>query len=80
MVSSFSSRNTIIFSNMFRGSSFLFLLQDHRQEFLFVSDKIYAVMTIVLLIFLGFLTYLLLTSRKVSQLEKQMQELEDQKN
>ncbi|MEL6696217.1 MAG: CcmD family protein [Bacteroidota bacterium] len=65
---------------MFKGTSFLFLLQDHRQEFLFASEKIYAVMTIVLLIFLGFLTYLLLTSRKVSQLEKQMKEFEDQKN
>ncbi|MEL6624404.1 MAG: CcmD family protein [Bacteroidota bacterium] len=65
---------------MFKGTSFLFLLQDHRQEFLFASEKIYAVMTIVLLIFLGFLTYLLLTSRKVSQLEKQMKEFEDQKS
>ncbi|MEO0581130.1 MAG: CcmD family protein [Bacteroidota bacterium] len=65
---------------MFKGTSFLFLLQDHRQEFLFASEKIYAVMTIVLLVFLGFLTYLLFTSRKVSQLEKQMKEFEDQKN
>ncbi|MEL7062759.1 MAG: CcmD family protein [Bacteroidota bacterium] len=47
---------------------------------MFASEKIYAVMTIVLLIFLGFLTYLLLTSRKVSQLEKQMKEFEDQKS
>ena len=54
------------------------LLQDYRESFLFQSDKIYAVVTIVLLIFLGFLGYLLFTSRKVNALEKQMDELEKQ--
>ncbi|MEO1449249.1 MAG: CcmD family protein [Bacteroidota bacterium] len=51
-----------------------FLLQTRPQdnELLFVSDKIYAVLAVILIIFGGFITYLFLTQRRIKRLEDQM--------
>ena len=56
----------------------IFLLQTQEQSWLFSSDKINAVMSVVLVIFLGFLLYLTLMQRKVGELEKKMDELDKQ--
>jgi CcmD family protein len=43
-------------------------------QFLFASDKIYTVLTVVLIIFTGVVSFLLLTNRRISRLEKQLGE------
>jgi hypothetical protein len=45
---------------------------------LLASDKIYAVMTVILLIFAGMVSLLVLNNRKVQSLERKMEELEKQ--
>lgn len=52
----------------------IILLQE--KAWLLASEKVNSVLAIVLLIFGAVLTYLILTQRKVSRLEKQMEELE----
>ena len=52
----------------------IILLQE--KAWLLASEKVNSVLVIVLLIFGAVLTYLILTQRKVSRLEKQMEELE----
>lgn len=41
--------------------------------FLFASDKIYTVLTVVLIILTGFITFLLLTNRRISRLEAELE-------
>lgn len=50
------------------------LLQD--QSILLVSDKIYSVLAVLLIIFGSLVAYLYVTQRKVSRLEQQMDQLE----
>jgi hypothetical protein len=52
------------------------LLQSESKPWLLASDKVNAVLAVVLLIFGAVLTYLILTQRKAAQLEKKMEELE----
>ncbi len=55
----------------------IFLLQESsQQEWLFASDKINAVMTVTLVIFLAFIGYLVINQRKVKALEKKMDNLD----
>lgn len=54
----------------------IFLLQSQEQSWLFASEKVNTVLAVVLVVFVGFVTYLTLTQRKVSQLEKQMDQIE----
>ena len=49
-----------------------FLLQAQQQEWLFASDKVNAVLAVVLIIFSGFISYLFFTDRKIKRLEDQM--------
>ncbi|MCI4671526.1 MAG: CcmD family protein [Bacteroidia bacterium] len=57
----------------------IFLLQEKAQSWLFASEKVNAVLAVVLVIFVGFISYLFISQRKVSQLEKQMDQLENEK-
>ena len=50
------------------------LLQD---SVLLRSDKIYSVLAVILVIFAGLLVYLFTTQRKLSKLEKQFNETEE---
>jgi len=57
----------------------IFLLQESsQQEWLFASDKINAVMTVTLVIFVAFIGYLVINQRKVKALEKKMDNLDHQ--
>ncbi len=47
----------------------LFVLLQNTEKFLFVSDKIYTVLSVVLIIWLGILIKLFLLEKKVSELE-----------
>lgn len=40
--------------------------------YLFASEKIYTVLTVVLIILAGFITLLLLTNRRISRLEREV--------
>ena len=51
-----------------------FLLQS--DSLLLRHDKVYSILAILLVIFATFVAYLILTQRKVSQLEKKIEELE----
>lgn len=53
-----------------------FLLLQATQGFLFESDKIFTVLTVVLIIFSGISFYLWSLDRKISRLEKQQKETE----
>ncbi|MCE3008000.1 MAG: CcmD family protein [Bacteroidetes bacterium] len=48
----------------------LSLLQATPDGLLFRSEKIFAVLTVILLIWVGIIVYLLLTNRKISRLER----------
>ena len=54
--------------------NFFTLLQN--QSILLVSDKIYSVLAILLLIFGSLIAYLYNTQRKIGRLERQMDQLE----
>jgi len=55
---------------------FILLLQDQAEtSWLVAHEKIYSVMTVLLLILGAILTYLILTERKVKRLEDQMKDL-----
>lgn len=47
-------------------------LQTQQQEWLFASDKVNAVLAVVLIIFSGFISYLFFTQRRIKQLEDQI--------
>lgn len=49
------------------------LLQVNQNDWLFASDKINSVMTIILMVFAGTIIYLYLTNKKVNELEKRFQ-------
>lgn len=53
------------------------LLQVNQNDWLFASDKINSVMTIILMIFVGTIIYLYLTNKKVNELEKKISDLEN---
>lgn len=48
------------------------------QGYLFASDRIYTVLTVVLIVLAGLIVLLLLTNRRVSRLEKALAEAERQ--
>jgi cell division protein FtsL len=52
------------------------LLQVNQNDWLFASDKINSVMTIILMVFAGTIIYLYLTNKKVNELEKKISDLE----
>lgn len=54
----------------------IFLLQSQQQSWLFASEKVNTVLAVILVIFIGFASYLAISERKVSQLEKQMDQLD----
>jgi|YNPMSStandDraft_2_1061718.scaffolds.fasta_scaffold00884_8 hypothetical protein len=47
----------------------LWVLLQNSEKFLFVSDKIYTVLTVVLIIWIGILIKLFLLEKKVKELE-----------
>lgn len=49
------------------------LLQVNQGNWLFANEKVYTVMAVLLVILGGLLTFALVTDRKVSKLEKQVQ-------
>ena len=51
----------------------LILLQSE-QAWLLASEKVYSVLTVVLIIFVVFIGYLIFTNKKVSDLEKKLEE------
>lgn len=51
-------------------------LQAQTSDILLQSDKIYSVLTIILLIFAGLIGSLIFTERKLSKIEKAIQEKE----
>ncbi|MBX7242085.1 MAG: hypothetical protein K1X92_10080 [Bacteroidia bacterium] len=55
------------------------LLQAQTSDILLQSDKIYSVLTIILLIFAGLIGSLLFTERKLSKIEKSIQNKKDKK-
>lgn len=58
----------------------IFLLQSQQQSWLFASEKVNTVLAVVLVVFSGFITYLSFAQKKVSQLEKQMDQIEKDSN
>ncbi|MFN0204231.1 MAG: CcmD family protein [Bacteroidia bacterium] len=54
-----------------------FLLQASQNEWLFASDKIYSVLTIILMVFGATIAYLFMTNRKINQLEQKINELKN---
>ncbi len=55
------------------------LLQTQTSDILLQSDKIYSVLTIILLIFAGLIGSLLFTERKLSKIEKIIQNKQEKK-
>lgn len=55
------------------------LLQVNQNDWLFASDKVYSVLTIILMVFIGTIIYLFLTNKKVNELEKKVSDLEKRK-
>lgn len=55
------------------------LLQVNQNDWLFASDKVYSVLTIILMVFIGTIAYLFLTNKKVNELEKKVSDLEKRK-
>ena len=53
------------------------LLQSSEQSFLFASDKVYTVLTVLLTIFLLVALYLILTNKKINELEQKISEIEN---
>jgi hypothetical protein len=49
---------------------FLLVLLQNSEKFLFVSDKIYTVLSVVLIIWLGILVKLFLLEKKLNEIEK----------
>ena len=56
----------------------ILLQSEASKPWLLASEKINSVLAVVLLIFGAILTYLMLTQRKAKQLEKKIEELENQ--
>lgn len=52
----------------------LVLLQAANDSLLFRSDKIYTVLSVVLILWVGLVAYLLKTNRRISRLEKQLKD------
>jgi uncharacterized membrane protein len=57
-------------------TSFMSLLLQEEKTWLLASDKIYSVMAVLILIFALVIGYLVVTNRKVSQLERRFEETE----
>ncbi len=57
----------------------LLLQADASQKWLFQSEKIYTVLAVVLIIWLGIIVYLLFLRRDVTRLEKELGNLSQQK-
>jgi CcmD family protein len=57
----------------------LLLQADPSQKWLFQSEKIYTVLAVVLIIWLGIILYLLFLQRNVTRLEKEVAQLTQQK-
>jgi CcmD family protein len=57
----------------------LLLQADPAQKWLFQSEKIYTVLAVVLIIWLGIIVYLLFLRRDVTRLEKEVKQLTQQK-
>lgn len=51
------------------------ILLQRENEFLFRSDRIFTVLTVVLIIFAGLIVFMIFTERKVAKLEKRVDEI-----
>ncbi|MDX2286295.1 MAG: hypothetical protein NW241_19150 [Bacteroidia bacterium] len=56
---------------------FLYLLLQQQPAWLLRSDKIYSVLSILLIIFGLLISYLMFTNKRISELEQKLHELED---
>ncbi len=54
-------------------------LQTQTQDILLQSDKIYSVLTVILLIFAGFIVTMIMNERKLHKIEKIVQDKKTQK-
>ena len=61
--------------NLFAMFSQAMILLQRENEFLFRSEKIYTVLTVVMIIFVGLIAFLIFTERKVAKLEKKVNEI-----
>lgn len=64
---------------MLTWSSILLQTTEHTPKILFADDKVYTVMTVLLVIFGLIVGYLFFTNRKVKKLEEKLSELENNK-
>lgn len=53
----------------------IILLDTEPGKLLYKSDKIYTVMTVVLIIWIGIIAYLILLNMKVTKMEKKLKDL-----
>lgn len=56
-------------------STLAFTLLQEQTSWLLASEKVYSVLTVLLIVFVALIAYLFLTNRRVSRLEKKIDDL-----